>query len=126
LGFGPDEVGVAFGDSGGPAFIQDQIAGVHSFGITHFCEGVTNGTDFTCGLDSSYGEMSGDTRVSFWAPWVDAVLAGLVEPMPIPGPLAPVSNAAAAAQDVPALGTRASLLLDNVFAATMRLPVESL
>lgn len=60
-GFGKLEIGIAPGDSGGPGFIDGKIEGVHSFGFTHFCEGVTNGTDFTCGLDSSYGEMSGDT-----------------------------------------------------------------
>jgi hypothetical protein len=78
-GFGKLEVGVAPGDSGGPGFIDGQVAGVHSFGFTYFCGGAespTNGTDFTCGLDSSYGEMSGDTRVSTYASWIDGIVAG--------------------------------------------------
>ncbi|MDC8830664.1 trypsin-like serine protease [Alteromonas gilva] len=68
-GYGKLEVGTARGDSGGPSFIDGKIAGVHSFGFTHGCDTYANGTDFTCGLDSSYGEMSGDARVSFYASW---------------------------------------------------------
>jgi len=77
-GFGKLEVGVAPGDSGGPGFIDGKIAGVHSFGFTYFCGGAgspTNGTDFDCGLNSTWGEMSGDTRVSTFANWVDDVVA---------------------------------------------------
>jgi hypothetical protein len=77
-GFDKLEVGIASGDSGGPGFIDGRIAGVHSFGFTYFCGGAgspTNGPDFTCGLDSSYGEMSGDTRVSTYADWIDGVVA---------------------------------------------------
>jgi hypothetical protein len=84
-GFEKLEVGVAPGDSGGPGFIDGKVAGVHSFGFTHFCEGVTNGTDISCGLNSSYGEMSGDTRVSTYADWVDGVIAGVVPVTPVPG-----------------------------------------
>jgi hypothetical protein len=91
-GFGDLEVGVAPGDSGGPGFIDGKIAGVHSFGFTHFCEGVTNGTDFSCGLDSSYGEMSGDARVSTNAYWIDAAVQG-ADMMPVPEPVAAESIA---------------------------------
>lgn len=86
-GFGNLEVGLASGDSGGPGFIDGKIAGVHSFGFTHFCTGVTNGTDFSCGLDSSYGEMSGDARVSTNADWIDGVVGGAIPTTPVPEPV---------------------------------------
>lgn len=85
-GFGKQEIGLAGGDSGGPGFIDGKIAGVHSFGFTHSCFGVTNRTDFTCGLDSSFGEMSGDTRVSSYAEWVDGLLENGGPAVPIPQP----------------------------------------
>jgi hypothetical protein len=80
------EIGLAGGDSGGPGFIDGKVAGVHSFGFTHFCGVDANIPDFTCGLDSSWGEMSGDTRVSSYADWVDAVVAGAVPTTPVPEP----------------------------------------
>ena len=94
-GFGKLEVGVAPGDSGGPGFIDGKIAGVHSFGFTHFCEGVTNGTDFSCGLNSSYGEMSGDARVSTEAFWIDGVVEGAIPTSTIPEVVPPAIPAAA-------------------------------
>lgn len=75
-GFGKFEIGIAPGDSGGPGFIDGKIAGIHSFGFTSGCGGVTNIADFNCVLDSSYGEMAGDTRVSTYASWIDGVQAG--------------------------------------------------
>jgi len=99
-GFGKLEVGIASGDSGGPGFIDGQIAGVHSFGFTYSCGGAgspTNGADFTCGLDSSYGEMSGDTRVSTYADWIDGVVAGGTDTT-IPE-LAPAAAAAGGQED---------------------------
>ncbi len=93
-GFGQLEVGVAPGDSGGPAFIDGKIAGVHSFGFTHGCAVVTNRTDVDCELNSSYGEMSGDVRVSFWASWIDAATSGVFPVTPIPEPAAAVAPTA--------------------------------
>ncbi len=90
------EVGVAPGDSGGPGFVDGKIAGVHSFGFTYgSCESYTHAPDATCGLDSSYGEMSGDTRVSTYAGWIDAQLENGVStpiPQPLPSPAASSSN----------------------------------
>lgn len=121
-GFGKFEVGIAPGDSGGPGFIDGKIAGVHSFGFTHFCEGVTNGTDFTCGLDSSYGEMAGDTRVSTYASWIEASAEGLVDMIPVPEPLPLVSLAEATALPV-TLNARARFFLENTSVRTLRMPI---
>ena len=118
-GFGKLEIGVAPGDSGGPAFIDGKIAGVHSFGFTHFCEGVTNGTDFTCGLDSSYGEMSGDTRVSSYADWIGSVLDGTTATTAVPQ--APVAEQAMqAASGSASVPVRARAFADSVFSGTLR------
>lgn len=119
-GFGKFEVGVAPGDSGGPGFIDGKVAGVHSFGFTHSCAGVTNGTDFTCGLDSSYGEMSGDTRVSTYADWIDAV-GGAVALTPVPE-TAPVAPAAATSESIE-FSAYTESFLSNVFSRQLRAPV---
>lgn len=116
-GFGKREVGIAPGDSGGPGFVNGKIAGVHSFGFTHFCEGVTNGTDFTCGLDSSYGEMAGDTRVSTYATWINDSVAGIVRSTSIPGPVLQSAPEQAGASMV---SERAQFFMENVFARTLR------
>ncbi|GLC23761.1 trypsin-like serine protease [Roseisolibacter agri] len=64
LGFGLDEVLTAGGDSGGPSFVNGQIAGISSFGQTF---GVG---DVRSGLNSSFGELNGMTRVDINAQWV--------------------------------------------------------
>jgi hypothetical protein len=119
-GYGKLEVGIAPGDSGGPGFIGDKIAGLHSFGFTHPCEGVTNGTDFNCVLDSSYGEMAGDTRVSYFATWIQGVLDGYVPTIPVPEPL----PATASSHSVQVQSKRARFFMDKVFARTLRLPTS--
>ena len=121
-GFGKFVVGVAPGDSGGPGFIDGMIAGVHSFGFTHSCAGVANGTDFTCGLDSSYGEMSGDTRVSTYADWIDAVGAeGGVALTPVPE-LA-VAAPSAAPMEVLELSAYSKSFMSSVLSRRLRTPV---
>jgi len=68
LGEGNDEVMTAPGDSGGPTFKNNLIAGVTSFRATA-------GTgDSVSGLNSSFGELGGDTRVSMFASWIDLVI----------------------------------------------------
>jgi hypothetical protein len=118
-GFGKFEIGIASGDSGGPGFIDGKIAGVHSFGFTHNCAGITNGTDFSCGLNCSFGEMSGDTRVSYHALFIDDVVAGIF----------PTVAVGSAPSIVPAVGsvTNSSILspngkyfIEGVKSATMR------
>lgn len=49
------EVSIAGGDSGGPGFINGQLASVNSYGLTF---GIANG-DFKAGLQSSWGEFNG-------------------------------------------------------------------
>ena len=119
-GFGKLEVGIAPGDSGGPGFVNGKVAGVHSFGFTHNCGGVTNGTDFSCGLNSSYGEMSGDTRVSTYATWVDGVIDGTVLTTPIPEP-APAAASSAAGMSM-AVSDWARAFMNHSLSRTLRKP----
>lgn len=118
-GFGKLEVGIASGDSGGPGFIDGKIAGVHSFGFTHRCTNTTNGTDFSCGLNSSFGEMSGDTRVSFWTGFIDEVVSGVTDVTPIGEPAVAV-EAASQATVAEFLSPNGKYFIDSVFSATMR------
>ncbi|MBD1860056.1 MULTISPECIES: trypsin-like serine protease [Trichocoleus] len=78
LGVGSSEVNTARGDSGGPAFIGDRIAGVTSYGLGN--PGLRQSTDIDDTTNSTFGELSGDTRVSTYASFVDTVLAGNVAP----------------------------------------------
>jgi hypothetical protein len=97
----PNEVGAAPGDSGGPLFIGDQIAGITSWGQTGailsfdgtyiYCGGphdidVSVNVDNGSCTDSSFGEFNGATNVSAFQSWVDAVLAGKVEFERVPEP----------------------------------------
>ncbi len=121
-GFGKLEVGVAPGDSGGPGFVDGKIAGVHSFGFTHFCTGAggpTNGTDFSCGLNSSYGEMSGDTRVSTYAGWVDDVVADVISVTSIPE-LPPLATAGQSGGQSVSLSDRGKSFVGSSMARTLR------
>jgi hypothetical protein len=126
-GFGELEVGIAPGDSGGPGFVDGKIAGVHSFGFTHRCDALTgNVPDVTCGLDSSYGEMAGDARVSAHAAWIDfQVSNGVSTPIPEPVPAIAAGSGqsgAAATTDLPAAGR---YLMSQSVARHMRLKVEA-
>jgi putative transposon-encoded protein len=69
-GLGNAEVNSASGDSGAPTFIGGRIAGVVSSGITGYV------TDAVAGTNSSFGELSFDTRVSSYATWIKQVTAG--------------------------------------------------
>ncbi|MEM9245090.1 MAG: hypothetical protein AAGA67_05030, partial [Cyanobacteria bacterium P01_F01_bin.153] len=71
LGLGQAEIGAAGGDSGGPAFINGQIAGIASYGGSP----ESPGADLTPTNDTSFGEFFGDTRVSFYQGWIDVTLA---------------------------------------------------
>jgi hypothetical protein len=55
-----------FGDSGGPVFIDSEIAGVNSFIVDNNRNG----------LFADYGDYGGATRVSAFADWIDSVLTG--------------------------------------------------
>jgi hypothetical protein len=54
-GVGAREIGVAGGDSGGPGFINGDLATINSYGLTFG----TNFGDFGGGLNSGWGEYSG-------------------------------------------------------------------
>ncbi len=71
LGLGWREIGSSGGDSGGPAFINGKIAGVSSTGMSSEVDGV----DVTGENDTSFGEFFFDTRVSFFASYIDGVMA---------------------------------------------------
>ncbi len=70
LGFGVDEVVSASGDSGGPVFIHGAIAGVTARG-----ERVPQ-TDSNSVLDSSWGELGLDTRVSSFRAFITEATGG--------------------------------------------------
>lgn len=75
-GLGINEVKTFSGDSGGPIFINNLVAGITSF----------NGTlgvvppDVDSERNGSFGEFSFDTRVSPYVNYIDNVLAGNVRP----------------------------------------------
>jgi hypothetical protein len=76
IGFGTEEVGAAPGDSGGPSFLFNsdagewQIAGITSYGLSFGIDPDGNGplaasgSDLVPGINSSFGEFGGDTRVA--------------------------------------------------------------
>jgi len=67
LGLGLNEVNSTQGDSGGPTFINGQIAGIVSGGSSF-------STDINSETDSSFGEISFDTRVSYYASFIDSII----------------------------------------------------
>lgn len=75
-GLGLLEVMPSRGDSGGPWFIGNQVAGVTSYLFSMY-SGLVQ-PDVTQRVDSSFGEVSSAQRVSHYAPWIDrTVRAGL-------------------------------------------------
>ncbi len=75
LGLGAAEVNSAPGDSGGPTLTNNVITGITSYGIslrTIF----GSSSDVDNELNSSFGEFSGDTRVSKYAAFIDSVMGG--------------------------------------------------
>jgi len=98
LGLGLSEVLFSFGDSGGPTFLNGKIAGVHSFIASYgFCPpDVITPPNFVgpvtgCKVDSSFGELAGDTRVSSFDDFIASVI------IPEPGSMALVALGFAAA-----------------------------
>ena len=89
LGLGNNEVMSAPGDSGGPTFIGDLVAGITSYGLRLDLRGGrpprTSDTDKQ--LNSSFGEFGIDTRVSFFADWINANLTDIPPPPLISGDL---------------------------------------
>ncbi|MEB3830835.1 trypsin-like serine protease [Phormidium sp. CCY1219] len=69
LGLGKLESMAAPGDAGGPTFdFWGNIVGVTSFGVGKLP------TDVDDKVNSSYGELGFDTRISFYSSWIDGVL----------------------------------------------------
>jgi hypothetical protein len=91
LGLGLNEVNSALADSGAPTFIDGAIAGITSYGFGADLSKNLLLTDVTPTVtDSGFGEISVDTRVSFYAAWIDSVLRGdnpvsIPEPSPLAG-----------------------------------------
>lgn len=72
LGLGWAEGLISQGDSGGPAFLNGQVAGVASY-ITSLSQGSVT-PDIDTGTNSSFGEIAAWQRVSFYQQWIDQSL----------------------------------------------------
>ncbi|WPL18826.1 sodium/calcium exchanger 1 [Thiorhodovibrio winogradskyi] len=72
LGLGDQEGMLASGDSGGPAFISGDIAGIASYNARLSKNGLN--PDIDVFLNSSYGELGAWTRVSSHQQWIDQQL----------------------------------------------------
>jgi secreted trypsin-like serine protease len=69
LGLGSDEGLIAPGDSGGPAFIGNKVAGIASY--TADLESTVSHPDIDKASNSSFGEVAVWERVSAYQQWVD-------------------------------------------------------
>jgi len=77
-GLGKNEIATASGDSGGPSFVDGKIAGISSWGYSDRGFFKTNIADIDKIDDNgSFGEISGDTRESFYAGWIDQAFQSL-------------------------------------------------
>jgi len=82
-----NEVISAPGDSGGPTILEGELVGVTSYGITLEFRGGPPPRTSDCTtnvrgviLDSSCGEFAGDTRVSYYASFINDALGLLEDP----------------------------------------------
>lgn len=81
IGVGINEGISAPGDSGGPTFLNNMIAGVTSFGFTYnFIDGSSPDIDGGGAPNSTFGEIAGDTRVSSFTSFIDSFI---VVPVPV-------------------------------------------
>ena len=71
-GRGTSEGLIAPGDSGGPAYIADKVAGIATYVASLSRNGQSPDVNDT--LDSSFGEIAGFQRVSFYQQWIDQSL----------------------------------------------------
>lgn len=72
VGLGTAEGLISKGDSGGPAFIGNLVAGIASFTARLSAAGIVPDTDNT--NNSSFGEIAGWQRVSAYQQWIDQSL----------------------------------------------------
>ena len=86
LGLGDDEVMSAPGDSGGPTFVNGLVAGITSYGMRLDLRGgkPPRTSDLDNQLNSTFGEFAIDTRVSYFADWIDAHMTAVPPPPPPP------------------------------------------
>lgn len=79
LGLGINEVNQGAGDSGGPVFIDNSIAGITSYKLGDW-EVFPNGpqTDIDLRLNGTFGEFAGVARASSYVSFVDDAIAGKV------------------------------------------------
>jgi hypothetical protein len=75
-GVGAREIGVAGGDSGGPGFVNGQLASINSYGLTF---GADFG-DIKTGLNNSFGEFSGYVPVYIHEDFIAASTVAVPEP----------------------------------------------
>ncbi len=72
LGVGQSEGLIAAGDSGGPAFIDNKVAGVASYGVSLATTQASPDIDNV--LNASFGEIAAWQRVSRYQQWIDETL----------------------------------------------------
>lgn len=72
LGLGTSEGMITPGDSGGPAFIGNQLAGIATYSASLETSGVQPDIDATA--NSSFGEIAAWQRVSYHQQWIDQSL----------------------------------------------------
>ncbi len=92
------EAGLIYGDSGGPDFIGNKIAGIHSVagsgmffdpvakgptgcGLPGSVDAVTAGSLSDCS-DGSFGDIAGSVRTSFYADTIRSYIAAAAVPEP--------------------------------------------
>lgn len=99
-GLGSSEVNITPGDSGGPAFLGNLIAGVSSYVFNDYMMNFPDGrhSDVDRIANGTFGEFSSDTRVSYHQDFIDNVLAGKITP----------SNVAAVPDNVTAVSDNAT------------------
>jgi secreted trypsin-like serine protease len=85
LGEGPDEALTSFGDSGGPTFLDGQVAGIHSF-VFRLTTAKGHTSDVDGVMNQSFGELGADVRLSQYADWIDRQMA--VPDLPTAAPVA--------------------------------------
>jgi len=116
LGLGVDEVKSSGGDSGGPSFGSPVITGVTSYGVRLANTGGppprTSDVDNT--FNDSFGEFAGDTRVSFYAAFVDSIVPAKLTLSLTPSSISENAGAAASSGTVTRTGDITSSQLVNL------------
>lgn len=69
-GIGNMEVGIAGGDSGGPAFVDGRLASINSYGLSFG----SDWGDIDDALNSSFGEFSGYVPIYIHTAWIGGVV----------------------------------------------------